>query len=162
MSRCPYAFVLIALLAISSKSFAADLMLLDKGRTVHFAMVGHGPLCDANVQERSPDVVSVRLLKTTYECGHKGRVLRISKDQVLEILPEEHLSKERIAAKVLLALGGVAALAAIPLRSSDPESWLILANGVVPGFVAYAGWNAVSLRRDYVILLICPDSLHCF
>jgi len=57
---------------------------------------------------------------------------------------------------------GVAALGAVPLRSSDPETWLIVENAVTPGFVVWGVWKAVPQRRDYAILLTCTDSLHCF
>jgi hypothetical protein len=151
-----------ALFAVSSRSFGADLMLLDKGRNVHLAMVGHGPLCDAKVHERSRDVLSVRLVKTTSDCGQKGEIVSISKEQALEIVPEERLTRGRIATNLLLGIGGVAALTTVPLRSSDSESWLILANGVVPGLIVYGAWEAVPRRRDYLILMTCPHSLHCF
>ena len=104
----------------------------------------------------------VRLAKTTSECGHKGELIRISRERVTEIAAEEHLTKGRVAAKLLLGLAGVAALCAVPLTNSDPETWLIVENGVVPTFIMYAAWKVVPRRRDYAILMTCPDSLHCF
>jgi hypothetical protein len=44
-----------ALFSVASKSFAADFTSLDKGRNVHLAMIGQGPLCDAKVDSRSSD-----------------------------------------------------------------------------------------------------------
>jgi hypothetical protein len=152
---------MFALFSIPMRSFGTDLMPLNKGRHVHLAMVGHGPLCDAKVQEHSPDVVTVKLMKTTPKCGPKGEMIRISEEAV-DVVPEKRLTRGRIVAKILLGIGVVAALSAIPLTNSDPESRLILANSVVPGFVVYGAWKAVPQRRDYLILLTCPDSLHCF
>lgn len=129
---------------------------------MHLVMLGHGPLCDGKVQDHSPDSVTVRLAKTTAECGFKGAMLHISKEQVVEIAPTERLTPGRIAAKVLLGIGGVAALCAIPLNSSDPESWLLIGNPVIPGFVVYGAWQGIPKRHDYLIFLTCPDRLHCF
>src|SRR5437879_4699122 len=125
---------IVTLFSLASKSFAADLTLLDKGRNVHLAMVGQGPLCDAKVDARSADFVTVRVLKATPECGGKGALIRISSESISGIAPEERLTKGRVAAKIGLGLAGVAALCAVPLTSSDPETWLIVGNGVIPGF----------------------------
>jgi hypothetical protein len=152
----------LALFSVLSRLLAADLTALNKGRTVHLAMIGQGPLCDAKVDARSPDVLTVRLVKTTPACGKKGELIRISKERAMDIAPEERLTKGRVAAKILLGLAGVAALTAIPLTSSDPESWLLVANGVVPASIVYGAWKAVPRRRDFAILLTCTDSLHCF
>lgn len=137
-------------------------MLLNGGRHVHLMILGQGPLCDGKVQDRSPDLVTVRLTKSTAECGFKGAILRLSKEQVVKIAPTERLTPGRVAAKVLLGMGGVAALCAIPLNSSDPESWLLIGNPVIPGFVVYGAWRAVPKRHDYLIFLTCPDRLTCF
>lgn len=153
---------MFVLFSISPELFAADLTPLTKGRNVHLSMVGHGPLCDAKVEERSPDAVTLRLLKNTAECGRRGSLIVLTQDEAVGITPEERLTKRRVVAKVLLGIGGVAALCALPLTSSDPENWLIVANGVLPGFILYGGWRAVPRRLDYVILMKCPDSLHCF
>jgi len=152
----------LALCSAASTSFATDLALLDKGRNVHLAMVGQGPLCDAKVDSRSADLVIVRVLKTTPACGRKGALIRISSESINGIAPEERLTKGRVAAKIGLGLAGVAALCAVPLTSSDPEAWLIVGNGVIPGFVMWGAWKIVPQRRDYAILLTCTDSLHCF
>ena len=151
-----------ALCDFSIKLFGADLMPLDKGRNVHLIMLGQGPLCDAKVEQRSQNTVTVRLLKTTSECGHQGELIHLSQDEVADLTAEQRLTKKRILAKVLLGSAAVAALTAVPLTSSDPESWLIVSNGVLPGFVVYGAWNAVLGRRDYLIFLNCSDRQHCF
>ena len=153
---------ILALFSVASTSVAADLALLDKGRNVHLAMIGQGPLCDAKVDSRSSDFVIVRVLKTTPACGRKGALIRISSESINAIAPEERPTKGRVAAKIGLGLAGVAALCAVPLTSSDPETWLIVGNGVIPGFILFGAWKAVPQRRDYAILMTCPDSLHCF
>jgi hypothetical protein len=80
----------------------------------------------------------------------------------MEIAPQKRLTRGRFAAKILLGIGGVAALTVIPLNSSDSESWLVLANGVIPGFIVYGAWKAVPNRRDYLVFITCPDRFHCF
>jgi len=129
---------------------------------VHLAMIGQGPLCDAKVDSRSSDFVIVRVLKTTSACGRKGALIRISNESITGIAPEDRLTKGRVAAKILVGLAGVAALAAIPLTSSDPETWLLLGNGVLPGGIMYGAWKLVPERRDYALLLTCPDGRRCF
>jgi hypothetical protein len=160
--RFRFSSFFLALFSVASRSVAADLTLLDKGRNVHLAMIGQGPLCDAKVDSRSSDFVIVRVLKTTSACGRKGTLIRLSSESIDGIAPEERLTKGRVAAKILLGLAGVAALCAVPLTSSDPETWLIVGNGVFPGFVMWGAWKIVPERRDYAILLTCPDRLHCF
>ena len=125
-------------------------------------MVGHGPLCNGRVRERSANAVIVTLLNTTAECGPKGRTIRIAEDQPVDIAPEEHLTQRRVAAKIGLGFVGIAALALVPLTGSDPENWLLLANPVVPGFIMYGAWKIIPRRRDYLVQLKCRDSLHCF
>jgi hypothetical protein len=150
------------LFGIPSKSLGADLTSLSKAQHVHLAMLGFGPLCNGKVEERSADALTIKLEKTTSECGRKGETIRVAKEKVSDITPQDQLTKGRIAAKVLLGLGGVAALATIPLHSSDRESWLLLANGVLPGFIVYGAWKAVPNRRDYLVFMTCPDRFHCF
>ena len=99
-------------------------------------MIGQGPLCDAKVDSRSVDFVTVKVLSASPECGRKGALIRISSERINGIAPEEHLTKGRIAAKIGVGLAGVAALAAVPLTSSDPESWLVF-NPVIPGFIMF-------------------------
>jgi hypothetical protein len=125
-------------------------------------MLGHGLLCDGKVQLRTPDQVTIRLQTTTAECGQRGELLRISQKQAIEIAPEKRLTKGRIAGRLLLGAAGIAALTAIPLTGSDPENWLFLANGGLPSVIAYTAWRVVPERTDYVVLMACPDSLHCF
>ncbi|MBV9038108.1 MAG: hypothetical protein JO182_26710 [Acidobacteriaceae bacterium] len=151
-----------ALFSVPLKLYGANLIPLSGGRHVHLVMLGQGPLCDAKVQDRSPELVTIRLEKTTPECGSKGETLRITKEQVVDVAPTERLTRGRFAAKFFLGLGSIAALCAIPLNSSDPESWLIVTNLVVPGFVAYGASQAIPKRHDYLIFLTCPDRLHCF
>jgi hypothetical protein len=154
--------LLLLLAGMPLRQFGADLTPLTAGRHVHVVMLGHGLLCDGKVQLRTPDQVTVRLRTTTAACGQRGELLRISKEQATEIAPEKRLTKGRIAARLLLGAAGIAALTAIPLTGSDPENWLFLVNGVLPGFIACGAWRVVPERTDYVVLMACPDSLHCF
>jgi hypothetical protein len=154
--------LLFGFLSLAPSSFGMDLSVLNKGRNVHLAMIGNGPLCDAKVDERARLSVTLRLLKTTAECGRKGETIRLANERILELVPQKRLTRKRIAAKLLLGAAGVAALAVFPLTSPDPESWLVLENGVVPGFVMFGAWRAVPQRQDYLLLMACPDSRQCF
>ena len=155
-------FLFCTVLLDATRLLGADLARLNEGRNVHLVMLGHGLLCDAKVQERWPDRVTLKLLKTTAECGAKGELIHLSKQKAQEIVEEERLTKRRIIAKVFAGLGAVALLAVVPLTSSHGDNWLLLGNFAIPGFAAYKASELVPSRLDYLILMTCNDSLHCF
>ena len=135
-------------------------MPLTKGRHVHLAMVGYGPLCDATVQTRSSEWVTLRLVKTTAECGRKGQLIRISQEEAIEITPEKRLTKIRVMAKVLVVTSSLFALSAVAFL--NPVSAFLLANPVMEFLIGYLAWEAVPQRIDYIIRMTCSESLHCF
>lgn len=124
-------------------------------------MVGEGPLCDAQVEIPSSAAVTLRLLKTTVECGNKGDLIRIRAEDAVDLVPERRLTEGRVAAKLLLGAAGVGVLALYPLSSSDPESLLILGNAVIPAMVMFGAWKAVPKRLDYLVIVTCSDRRHC-
>lgn len=149
-------------LLLGFQLFADDLSILRSGQHLHIAMIGQGPLCEGTLVSARGGVVIVRTSITTLECGAKGDIMTIPKESVVNLLATRRLTKGRVALKVLAALGAVAALSAFPLNSSDPESRMIFTNLVIPAGAAYAGWRLVPERRDYVLLIPCPDRMHCF
>ncbi len=135
-------------------------MPLTKGCHVHLAMVGYGPLCDAKVQTRLPEWVTLRLMNTTSECGQEGQLLRISRDEAVELVPEQRLTRKRVLMKVLAVTGSVAASIAIGV--SNPVTAVLLLNPVSQALFDCVAWEAVPRRLDYLLLMTCPDRLHCF
>lgn len=153
--------ICVLLATVPFQLFATDLSLLDTGRNVRFVLVGQGPLCGAKVVTPSSAVVTLKLSKTTPDCGRKDQLIYLSQENVVELVPQRRLTQRRIFAKVLLGFAGVAALAAIPLTSSDPESLLILGNFAGPAMVLYGAWRAIPRRLDYLVMMTCPDRQHC-
>ena len=135
---------------------------LQKRQHVTIAMVGQGPLCKGKIEGSMADTVIVRLVSDTVECGVKGSMVTVSKTSVYAVSIERYLTKQRFVLKIVAAVGAVGALAIIPATSSDPESWLIMGNGVLPAFTAFGAFQAVPNARHYVLLLTCPDRFHCF
>jgi hypothetical protein len=134
MKRCRFSFpvLCLAFAGVSVQLFGRDLSALDKGRNVRLVMVGEGPLCQGKIVSSSPAAATVRLSRTAPECGQRDQMIYVSSDNVVDLVPERHATRGRILSKVLAGCAGVAALAVVPLTSSDPESLLILANVVLP------------------------------
>ena len=154
--------LLIPALFSVARSSAAGFVSLNRGRNVHLAVVTRERLCDARVEERSLHVLTVRLVQTTPECGPKGAIVRIPKETIVDVFAQHRLTKRRILARVLLGIGGIAALSAIPLATGEPENWAYVANLYVPALVVSGAWLAVPERRDYLVILSCTDSSQCF
>lgn len=151
----------LALTALPGQLCGSDLSILDKGRNVRLTAVGQGLLCEGRVVTSSSAVVTIRLSKAAPDCGGKDQPIYVSGSNVVDLVPERRPSRGRIVSKVLVGCAGVAALAAVPLTSSDPESLLILTNPVIPAAVFYAGWRTVPKRLDYLLIMTCPDRHHC-
>lgn len=163
MKHCRFACagLCLVLAGVPVQLFAKDLSALDKGRNVRLAMVGQGPLCEGKVVRSSPAVVTVKLSKAAPDCGRKDDLIYVSGANVVDLVPERSANQGRLVSKVLIGCAGVAALAAVPLTSSDPENFLILANVVLPAMLFYAGLRAVPRRVEYVLIMTCPDRRHC-
>lgn len=140
---------------------AANLALLHKGQHLHLAVVAHGELCEVRLKQRLPHSLTVQVISGKSVCGSKDSVISIPEELILDMSPEETLTKRRIAARCLLGVGGLAVLSAVPLTSSDPETWFLIANPVTPAFSAFLGRKAMPARRDYFVLLNCPDPASC-
>lgn len=149
-------------LFVSCSAFGQGLARLHPGQHLRIAMVGQGPLCEAALESITGVDVSLRLTGNTIECGTQGSIVTIAKQSIYQVAVQHRLTKRRVALKILASLGAVAALAAIPLTSSDPESWLLLGNVVIPAFAAVAAWKVVPNGRQYALLILCPDRFHCF
>lgn len=147
---------------LSSNLFADNLAALEQGQHVRIVMVGQGPLCEGMIQSLSGDNVTLTITKGSLECGSKRDVVSIAKDHIYQLSVTRRLTKGRVALKVLAGMGAVAALAALPLTSSDREDWLILGNVALPGLVGFGASLLVPNARQYVLLLTCPDRFHCF
>jgi hypothetical protein len=125
-------------------------------------MVGGAWLCDGKVESVSGVGLALRLTSDTIECGQKGALVTVPASALYSVRNEKMLTKGRVALKIAAALGAIAAVAAIPLTSSDPESLLIIANPVIPGLAGLAGWSVVPAGKRHVLLITCPDRFHCF
>ncbi|MBV9082974.1 MAG: hypothetical protein JOZ62_09875 [Acidobacteriaceae bacterium] len=161
-SYCVRMLITISALSCAADAVAANLTALKKGQNVHVAMVGYGHLCDTKVQDRTADMLTLSILKTTRECGVKGALIRITEPRIAELRWERRSTKRRVSARILLSMAGVGALCAVPLTSSDPETWLLVGNYAIPALVVEKIWNAVPDREDYVLMLTCTDPLLCF
>ena len=149
-------------LLFSINSFGGNLSGLQHGQHVRIVMVGEGPLCEATLEGLSDDHVTLTITNGSLECGSKGDHVSVAKDRIYQLSVTRHLTKGRVALKVLAGMGAVAALAAIPLNSSDRENLLILGNVAIPGMVGFGASLLVPKARQYLLLLTCPDRFHCF
>jgi len=149
---------------LSFHAFSADLSVLDRGRHVFVKMVGESVLCETKVADRMADAVTLRLSKSTRECGQQGATLQLSRQRVFDLSPIEHLSKDRLATKLLLTGIEVGTLLVLPLANTSGNTrWVVLGLLEVPiYFIAQAAWHLVPLRHDYLLSIACPDRQHCF
>jgi hypothetical protein len=152
----------LILLLVGCNLLAQNLAGVHARQRIRVAMVGEGSLCEGTVESVSGVGLTMRLISDTVECGAKGNIETIAKESIYAVSTERHLTKGRIALKILAGMGAMAALAAIPLTSSDPESLLVLGNYAIPAMAGFAGWSVIPNAKRYVVLITCPDRFHCF
>jgi hypothetical protein len=152
----------LILLVFAFDLVAQNLAGVHAKQRIRVAMVGEGSLCEGTIESVTGVGLTMRTRSDTVECGVKGSIATIAKESIYAISTERHLTKGRLALKIVAAMGAIAALATIPLTSSDPESLLVLGNYAIPATAGFIGWSLVPSARRQVVLITCPDRFHCF
>lgn len=149
-----YFILLILTLQIASAETVAELKV---GSHVHLALETYEPLCDGIVSKHVLDVVTIKLSKTTPECGVKGNTIIVASDNVTEISSQSSTERGATAKRVARTASGVAMIAAFRFAPPEARELLFVANGVVLPLLALHEARRHSPRVEYTLVLVCAD-----